>query len=159
MAITPTYPQPQSMMTDGMINVLDFADTIPPVWDNTIGIQTLTVLGDGGLNATWGSATDISNPPVLYVVYIKAGNATDLFTTDYLKEYTTTQTIDIYTLPNNVTELTSGTTYFVGIRAMDKVRNFDTNEISLSAVVSKSNLGGGESILVSDDQKSILITK
>jgi len=109
------------------------ADTTAPTWDTTTGIVSLTQRLDGGLTITWGTATDDQGGTVLYNIYVKALNATNLFTSaNFLGRFPGTTTV-IDRLPSSTDELASNTLYYVGIRAVDTSDNEDTNVISLSA--------------------------
>jgi len=103
-------------------------DVTPPVFG---GITGLSANSNGSLTATWSAATD-SSPPLTYWIYIQAATATGLFSTTVAKIVTVTTAILFLDSFNTV--LTSGTTYYVGVRAVDSVGNVNTNTVSLSAV-------------------------
>lgn len=104
-------------------------DTIPPVFS---GINFLDVETRGQIRAGWPAATD-STPPIRYEVYIRASTATGLFSTSNIIASTDKFQFDIFNLPDG-SFLQNGTTYFVGIRAVDAVGNRDSNTVSLSVI-------------------------
>ena len=104
-------------------------DVTPPTF---AGIVTLAVQSRGQIRATWATATD-STPPIRYEVYIQASTATGLFNIANIIASTPNLQYDIFTLPDG-SFLVNGTTYFVGVRAVDAVGNRDTNTVSLSVI-------------------------
>lgn len=106
-----------------------FGDGTPPTF---AGITSLTPQSSGALLASWAAATD-GSLPITYFVYIQANTATGLFSTTPYGTQTTS--LKIFALPGGA-ELVSGTTYFVGVRAIDGSGNLNTNTVSLSAVSS-----------------------
>lgn len=93
------------------------------------GITGLSNNPDGSLTASWGAATDTSNP-VRYEVYIQASTATGLFSLSNIQQIVTSTSARIFTLPD-LTYLSFGVTYYVGVRAVDAVGNRNTNTASL----------------------------
>lgn len=104
-------------------------DLTPPTF---AGIATLTVQSRGQMRTTWLAATDISNP-IRYEVYIQASTATGLFNTLNIVGMTDKLQFDTWTLPDG-SFLVNGTTYYMGVRAVDAVGNRDSNTISLNAI-------------------------
>lgn len=102
-------------------------DTTPPVF---AGINFVTRGSLGQIRALWNSATDVSLP-IRYEVYIKSDTNSDLFNTVNIALVTTQLQADIFSLPGG-SLLQSGTTYYVGVRAIDGVGNRDANLVSLS---------------------------
>ena len=104
-------------------------DLIPPVF---AGINALSVESRGQIRAKWLAATD-STPPIRYEVYIQAGTATGLFSTTNIIASTDKLQFDTFSMPDG-SFLVNGTTYYVGVRAVDAVGNRDSNVISLNAI-------------------------
>lgn len=104
-------------------------DLTPPVF---AGITGLDVESRGQIRASWSAATD-STAPIRYEVYIKASTATGLFSTTNIIAVTPNLQYDIFTLPDG-SFLVNGTTYYVGIRAIDGVNNRDSNTVSQSVI-------------------------
>jgi len=102
-------------------------DITPPVFS---GITFVTRGALGQLRVFWGSASDASLP-IRYEVYIKADTSSDLFNQTNISLVTTQLQSDVFTMPGG-SLLQSGTTYHVGVRAVDGVGNRDANTISLS---------------------------
>ena len=111
-------------------------DITPPTF---AGITGLVVQSRGQIRASWGAATD-PTPPIRYEVYIQASTATGLFNTANIISITDKLQYDIFTLPNGAF-LTNGTTYFVGVRAIDGVSNRNTNTVSLSVISTGVSVG------------------
>lgn len=104
-------------------------DLTPPTFS---GIASLVVGSRGQLIATWLAASDIT-PPIRYEFYIKASTSVGLFNSVNLLVSTEQLTFSTFTMPDN-TFLVNGTTYYVGIRAVDAVGNRDSNTVSLSVL-------------------------
>lgn len=104
-------------------------DLTPPTF---AGINFLDVESRGQIRAGWSAATD-PTPPIRYEVYIKASTATGLFSTANIIAITPNLQYDIFNLPDG-TFLQNGTTYYVGVRAIDGVNNRDTNLVSMSVI-------------------------
>lgn len=104
-------------------------DLTPPTFS---GITFLDVESRGQIRAGWSAATD-PTPPIRYEVYIKASTATGLFNTTNIISVTPNLQYDIFTLPDG-SFLQNGTTYYVGVRAIDGVNNRDSNLVSMSVI-------------------------
>ncbi len=104
-------------------------DLTPPTF---AGINFLDVESRGQIRAGWSTATD-GTPPVRYEIYIKASTATGLFNTTNIIAVTPNLQYDIFTLPDG-SFLINGTTYYVGVRAIDGVNNRDSNLVSMSVI-------------------------
>lgn len=104
-------------------------DLIPPVF---AGITGLDVESRGQIRANWSVATD-PTPPIRYEVYIKASTPTGLFSLANIIAVTPNLQYDIFTLPDG-SFLQNGTTYYVGVRAVDGVNNRDANLVSMSVI-------------------------
>jgi hypothetical protein len=104
-------------------------DLIPPTF---AGINFIDIESRGQIRVGWPAATD-PTPPVRYEVYIKANNNTNLFNTANIVAITDKLQYDIFTLPDG-SFLQNGTTYYVGVRAIDGVNNRDNNTVSLSVI-------------------------
>ena len=120
---------------------IDPSDIVPPVWDTTTGIQTLEVTNANSLKATWNGATDSDSPPVLFNIYIREGSAPNVFGTDSVFYFGSTDNLQaiIDRDPNDTDAenpigraLKSGIEYFVIIKASDKQGNEDVNTTALS---------------------------
>lgn len=105
------------------------SDLTPPTF---AGITFLDVESRGQIRAGWSAASD-PTPPIRYEVYIKASTATGLFNTTNIVAVTPNLQYDIFTLPDG-SFLANGTTYYVGIRAIDGVNNRDNNTVSMSVI-------------------------
>lgn len=103
-------------------------DLTPPTFS---GITGLTVNGDGSLNASWSAGSDVSTP-LRYEVYVQADTSTGLFGTGNIQQIVSGTSARIFTTPD-LNYLQNGTTYHVGVRAVDAVGNRNTNTVSLSA--------------------------
>ena len=108
--------------------LVTLTDTTAPTF---AGIASLVANANGSLTASWAAATDTTNP-IRYSVFIQAATATGLFVSANRVFSTFLLTQAIYELADH-TQLQSGITYFVGIRAIDGVGNVETNTVSLSA--------------------------
>jgi hypothetical protein len=104
-------------------------DLTPPVF---AGINFLDVESRGQIRAGWSAGTD-ANLPIRYEVYIQASTATGLFNTANIAAITPNLQYDIFTLPDG-SFLVNGTTYFVGVRAVDAIGNRDANLVSLNVI-------------------------
>ncbi len=104
-------------------------DLTPPVFS---GINFLDVESRGQIRAAWAVATD-ATAPIRYEVYIKASTATGLFSTANIISITDKLQYDIFTMPDG-SFLINGTTYYVGVRAIDAVSNRDSNTVSMSVI-------------------------
>lgn len=104
-------------------------DLTPPTF---AGITFLDVESRGQIRSGWSAATDATNP-IRYEVYIKAATATGLFSTTNIIAVTPNLQYDIFTLPDG-SFLVNGTTYYVGVRAIDGVNNRDNNTVSMSVI-------------------------
>lgn len=104
-------------------------DLTPPTF---AGISSIDVESRGQIRAGWSAASD-PTPPIRYEVYIKAGTASGLFSTSNITGITPNLQYDIFTMPDG-SFLVNGTTYYVGIRALDGVSNRDSNTVSMSVI-------------------------
>lgn len=104
-------------------------DLTPPTF---AGINFLDVESRGQIRSGWSAATDATTP-IRYEVYIKASTATGLFNTSNIIAVTPNLQYDIFTLPDG-SFLQNGTTYYVGVRAIDGVNNRDSNLVSMSVI-------------------------
>lgn len=104
-------------------------DLTPPTFS---GINFLDVESRGQIRAGWSAASD-ATAPIRYEVYIKASTATGLFNTINIISVTPNLQYDIFTLPDG-TFLQNGTTYYVGVRAIDGVNNRDNNVVSMNVI-------------------------
>ncbi len=105
------------------------SDLNPPIF---AGITGLDVESRGQIRASWSAATD-PTPPIRYEIYIKASTATGLFNTTNIIAVTPNLQYDIFTMPDG-SFLVNGTTYYVGVRAIDGVNNRDSNTVSMSVI-------------------------
>jgi len=102
------------------------ADTTPPTWDTTVGIQSATDTGKGGqVEVTYGTATDAGSPPVKYNVYYSTSSPATAGT----------KLSNVCSSPYTVTGLTNGLPYYFSVRAEDSATppNEDTNTVELTA--------------------------
>jgi hypothetical protein len=104
-------------------------DLTPPVFS---GITGLDVESRGQIRASWSAATD-PTLPIRYEIYIKAGSNVGLFSVSNIVAISSNLQYDIFTLPDG-SFLVNGTTYFVGVRALDGVNNRDSNVVSQSVI-------------------------
>lgn len=109
--------------------IASITDLTPPTF---AGITHLTVESRGQIRAKWSAATDLTTP-LRYEVYIKASTATGLFNTLNIVAITDKLQYDTFTMPDG-SFLVNGTTYFVGVRALDAVSNRETNTVSMSVI-------------------------
>jgi hypothetical protein len=104
-------------------------DLTPPVF---VGINFLDVESRGQIRAGWSAATD-PNAPIRYEVYIQASTNVGLFNTANIVAITNKLQFDIFTMPDG-SFLVNGTTYHVGVRAVDALSNRDANLVSLNVI-------------------------
>jgi hypothetical protein len=104
-------------------------DLTPPTF---AGITFLDVESRGQIRAGWSAATD-ATAPIRYEIYIKASTSTGLFSTTNIIAVTPNLQYDIFTLPDG-SFLVNGTTYYVGVRAIDGVNNRDSNVVSMDVI-------------------------
>lgn len=104
-------------------------DLTPPTFS---GINFLDVESRGQIRAGWSAASD-ATAPIRYEVYIQANTAVGLFSTSNIIAVTPNLQYDIFTMPDG-SFLVNGTTYFVGIRAIDGVNNRDSNVVSMDVI-------------------------
>lgn len=104
-------------------------DLTPPTF---AGISFLDVESRGQVRAGWSAASD-ATAPIRYEVYIKASTATGLFNTSNIIAVTPNLQFDIFSLPDG-SFLQNGTTYYVGVRAIDGVNNRDNNTVSQNVI-------------------------
>ncbi|MDI6784489.1 MAG: hypothetical protein QME64_10395 [bacterium] len=97
------------------------SDTIAPVWNSTIGAQTASS-GDGCITVYWNGATDTSSLPVFYSIYYSM--LTTINITHFAKlTHVTATTGTGYDYEYTISELASGTTYYIVVRAEDSSGN------------------------------------
>lgn len=104
-------------------------DLLPPTF---AGIATMVVQSRGQMRATWLAASDVT-APIRYEVYIKASTATGLFNVANIIAITDKLQYDAFTMPDG-SFLVNGTTYYMGVRAIDGVNNRDSNTVSLNVI-------------------------
>lgn len=104
-------------------------DLTPPTFS---GINFLDIESRGQIRAGWSVATD-PDTPIRYEIYIQASNSTGLFNTANITAITDKLQFDIFTLPDG-SFLVNGTTYYVGVRAVDALGNRDANTVSLNVI-------------------------
>lgn len=104
-------------------------DLTPPTFS---GINFLDVESRGQIRAGWSAASD-ATAPIRYEVYIQASTATGLFNVANITGITNQLSLDIFTMPDG-SFLVNGTTYFVGVRALDALSNRDSNVASLNVI-------------------------
>jgi len=104
-------------------------DLTPPTFS---GVATTTVQSRGQIRTTWLAATD-ATLPLRYEIYIQASTATGLFNTTNICGITSQLTFDTWTTPDG-NFLVNGTTYYLGVRAVDGVSNRDSNTVSQSVI-------------------------
>lgn len=112
--------------------VVDFT---PPVF---AGIVSANVASKGQIRTTWLAGTDV-NLPVRYEIYIKELTSTGLFSTSNIVAITDKLQYDIFTMPDG-SYLNNGSTYYVGVRAIDGVGNRDNNVLNISVISTGINL-------------------
>jgi hypothetical protein len=104
-------------------------DLTPPTF---AGINFLDVESRGQIRSGWSPGTDV-NVPIRYEVYIQESTATGLFNVANIVGITPQTQLDIFTMPDG-SFLQNGTTYYVGVRAVDALGNRDANTISLNVI-------------------------
>lgn len=104
-------------------------DLTPPTFS---GITSLDIESRGQIRAIWSAATDVTTP-IRYEVYIQASTATGLFNTNNIIAVTPQLQFDTFIMPDG-SFLVNGTTYYVGVRAIDGVSNRDNNTVTLSVI-------------------------
>jgi len=104
-------------------------DLTPPTF---AGINFLDVESRGQIRAGWSAATD-ATAPIRYEVYIKPTNVIGLFNVANIIASTPNLQFDIFNLPDG-SFLVNGTTYYVGVRALDGLSNRDSNLVSMSVI-------------------------
>lgn len=104
-------------------------DLTPPTF---AGINFADVESRGQIRVAWAAGTDVSNP-IRYEVYIQASTAVGLFNFTNITAMTPNLQYDIFSLPDG-SFLQNGTTYYIGVRAVDAVGNRDSNTISLNKI-------------------------
>lgn len=114
---------------DHRAGTASITDTTAPTF---AGINFLDVESRGQIRAGWAVATD-ATAPIRYEVYIKEATATGLFNVVNIVAVTPNIQYDIFTMPDG-SFLQNGTTYYVGVRAIDGVSNRDSNTVSLSVI-------------------------
>ena len=93
----------------------------PPVWDDTIGVQSLTPLSES-MQVEFGTASD-PDIPVTYNIYYSETTPID---------FGTAPSINVPSSPGVVPTLDNSKTYFFAVRAQDNLGLEDTNIIELS---------------------------
>lgn len=116
-------------------------DTTPPTF---AGVTSLTPNTDGSITVNWAAATD-SSTPITYPVYIAVGSvsAAALFVPSNMAVIApaNTLTTKVFLLGDQTTYLINGTTYTIGVRAIDAYGNVNTNTTILTTVaVASGNL-------------------
>lgn len=101
-------------------------DLTPPTFAGLAGAQ---VQSRGQIRATWLAATEVDSNPVRYEVYVKAGTNVGLFNAANIIGITDKLQLDFWQTPDGEF-LVNGTTYHVGVRAVDALGNRDTNLVS-----------------------------
>lgn len=104
-------------------------DLTPPTF---AGVTSVSVQSRGQIRSVWSAASD-ATVPLRYEVYIQAGTATGLFNTANICGITSQLSFDTWTTPDG-NFLVNGTTYYVGVRAVDGVSNRDSNTVSQSVI-------------------------
>lgn len=104
-------------------------DLTPPTF---AGIATLTIQPRGQFRVTWLAGSD-ATAPVRYEVYIKPHTSVGLFNAANIIGITDKLMLEIFTLQDG-TFLLDGTTYYVGVKAIDGVGNRDANAVILNMV-------------------------
>lgn len=104
-------------------------DLTPPTF---AGIDAAEVQSRGQIRSSWLVASDVSTP-IKYEVYIQASTATGLFNTNNICGITDKLLFDTWTTPDGAF-LVNGTTYYLGVRAVDAVGNRDSNTVSENVI-------------------------
>lgn len=105
-------------------------DLTPPTF---AGISSASVESRGQIRATWAAATEATSLPVRYEIYVKASTNTGLFSTTNIIGITDKLQYDFWQTPDGAF-LVNGTTYYVGVRAVDAVGNRDSNLVDDSVI-------------------------
>jgi outer membrane protein assembly factor BamB len=98
----------------------------PPVWDDTIGVVSVTSI-EGGLEVGFGTASD-DDVPVFFNVYYSEDAPINWIDSP-----------NIITVPGSPAEipgLTDESTYWVGVRAVDALGNEEKNTVQMTGVPS-----------------------
>lgn len=103
-------------------------DVTPPTFS---GIAGLVANANGSLTASWVAATDPA-VPLSYEVYMQPVTAVGLFSTGNIVTISRGTSASLY-MDALGAPLSAGTTYYVGVRALDAVGNRNTNTVSMSA--------------------------
>lgn len=104
-------------------------DLTPPTFG---GIVSAVVQSRGQIRASWFAATDATGP-IRYEIYIQANTATGLFNVNNIIAITNKLQYDTFTMPDG-SFLVNGTTYYLGVRAIDGVSNRDSNVVSQNVI-------------------------
>ena len=96
------------------------------------GINYLRVESRGQIRAKWTAASD-ATAPIRYEIYIQEFTATGLFSSANIIAITDKLQYDTFTMPDG-SFLNNGSTYHVGVRAIDGVNNRDNNTVSLNVI-------------------------
>lgn len=112
-------------------------DLNPPVFS---GVSSLTLQSLGQIRVQWAAASDAS-APIRYEVYIKQGDAINLFYSSNIVTITDKLQADVFTLANGVL-LGSGAPYYIGVKAVDAVGNRDNNLVSMNLSTTGISAGG-----------------
>lgn len=118
-------------------------DLIPPTF---AGVASVAVQSRGQIRATWLAATD-PTPPIRYEVYIQASTNVGLFNTANIIAITDKLQYDTFTMPDG-SFLVNGTTYYVGVRAIDGVNNRDSNTVNFGVI--STGVSTGADIYLTD---------
>lgn len=105
-------------------------DLTPPTF---AGLVAAAVQSRGQIRASWAAATEITSNPVRYEVYVKAGTNVGLFNAANIIGITDKLQLDFWQTPDGAF-LVNGTTYHVGVRAVDAIGNRDANTVSSSLI-------------------------
>ncbi len=93
----------------------------PPVWDDTIGVQSLTPLSQA-MEVGFGTASD-TDVPVTYNIYYSETTPID---------FGTASSLNVAASPGIVNSLDDAKTYFFAVRAMDSLGMEDDNTVEMS---------------------------
>jgi hypothetical protein len=104
-------------------------DLIPPTF---AGLASASVQSRGQIRTSWLAGSDLSLP-IRYEIYIQANTNVGLFNTANIVGITDKLQFDTWTTPDGQF-LVNGTTYHLGVRAVDAVGNRDSNVISQSVI-------------------------
>lgn len=123
-------------------------DTTPPTWVTTTGIQDVLDNENGTVKISYGTATDTESEPVSYNIYVKKDTATGLFDVANKVTSTFSTVIDIGEIIAPV-DWDVNSTYYFGVRAMDRLGNEETNTVNQSL----TGVTPGLSVLNAEVQK------